>query len=224
MSKAIISPSVLASDLSDLSNECRRMMANGCDWLHMDVMDGHFVPNITMGAPILEHVYKNVPNIFMDCHMMVSNPAQWVPEVAKAGGKLYTFHYEATEEPEKVIELVHSHKMLAGLAISPETPASAVTDSLGKAADLLLVMTVRPGRGGQKFMPECLEKVKELRERFPGKNIQVDGGVGSGNACQCAQAGSNVLVAGTAIFGAKDPKQTIQEMRTAVDDAIAQRK
>lgn len=96
-----------------------------------------------------------------------------------------------TEEPGKVIELVHSHNMLAGLAISPETPASAITDSLGKAADLLLVMTVRPGRGGQKFMPECLEKVKELRERFPGKNIQVDGGVGSGNACQCAQAGKS---------------------------------
>lgn len=105
---------------------------------------------------------------------------------------MHTYLYVKIEEPEKVIELVHSHNMLAGLAISPETPASAVTDSLGKAADLLLVMTVRPGRGGQKFMPECLEKVKELRERFPGKNIQVDGGVGSGNACQCAQAGMSL--------------------------------
>lgn len=105
---------------------------------------------------------------------------------------MHTYLHVKIEEPEKVIELVHSHNMLAGLAISPETPASAVTDSLGKAADLLLVMTVRPGRGGQKFMPECLEKVKELRERFPGKNIQVDGGVGSGNACQCAQAGMSL--------------------------------
>lgn len=110
--------------------------------------------------------------------------------------------------------------MLAGLAISPETPSSSITSSLGESADLLLVMTVRPGRGGQKFMPECLDKVADLRARFPGKNIQVDGGVGKGNACQCAQAGSNVLVAGTAIFGAEDPQATIKEMRSAVDGAL----
>ncbi|WVQ63341.1 ribulose-phosphate 3-epimerase [Kwoniella botswanensis] len=224
MSKCIISPSVLASDLSKLSEECQRMIDNGCDWLHMDVMDGNFVPNITMGAPILTWVKKNVPEIFMDCHMMVADPAKWVPEVAKAGGKSYTFHYEATSDPDGVISLIKQHDMLVGLAISPETPASVITESLGNAVDMLLVMTVRPGHGGQKFMPECLEKVKELRERFPGKNIQVDGGVGSGNACQCARAGSNVLVAGTAIFGAEDPKKTIQEMRSTVDQVIAEQK
>ncbi|KAK6906578.1 ribulose-phosphate 3-epimerase [Kwoniella mangroviensis CBS 10435] len=224
MSKCIISPSVLASDLSKLSEECQRMIDNGCDWLHMDVMDGNFVPNITMGAPILTWVKKNVPEIFMDCHMMVADPAKWVPEVAKAGGKSYTFHYEATSDPEGVISLIKQHDMLVGLAISPETPASVITEALGNAVDMLLVMTVRPGHGGQKFMPECLEKVKELRERFPGKNIQVDGGVGSGNACQCARAGSNVLVAGTAIFGAEDPKKTIQEMRSTVDQVIAEQK
>ncbi|KAL7423942.1 RIBULOSE-phosphate 3-epimerase [Cryptotrichosporon argae] len=225
MVKAVISPSVLASDLSNLAAECRRMLANGADWLHMDVMDGHFVPNITMGAPILEHVKKNVPDIFMDCHMMVSDPAKWVPEVAKAGGKLYTFHYEAaTDDAAAVISLIHEHGMLAGLAISPHTPADAITDALGAAADLLLVMTVRPGQGGQKFMPECLDKVRALRARFPDKHIQVDGGVGAGNACQCAQAGSNVLVAGTAVFGSQDPKQTIADMRKGVDDTFAARK
>ncbi|WRT70716.1 ribulose-phosphate 3-epimerase [Kwoniella shivajii] len=224
MSKCIISPSVLASDLSKLSEECQRMIDNGCDWLHMDVMDGNFVPNITMGAPILTWVHKNVPEIFMDCHMMVADPARWVPDVAKAGGKSYTFHYEATSDPEGVIRLIKEHKMLVGLAISPETPSSVITDTLGNEVDMLLVMTVKPGYGGQKFMPECLDKVTELRKRFPGKNIQVDGGVGSGNACQCAKAGSNVLVAGTAIFGAEDPKKTISEMRSTVDQAIAEQK
>jgi ribulose-phosphate 3-epimerase len=113
--------------------------------------------------------------------------------------------------------------MLAGCAISPETPSSAITAAIGSAADLLLVMTVRPGRGGQKFMPECLDKVADLRARFPGKNIQVDGGVGAGNACQCARAGSNVLVAGTAIFGSADPRATIKEMREGVDGEFAAR-
>ncbi|WWD20717.1 ribulose-phosphate 3-epimerase [Kwoniella shandongensis] len=221
MSKAIISPSVLASDLSKLSDECQRMIDNGCDWLHMDVMDGHFVPNITMGAPILSCVRDNVPDIFMDVHMMVSDPLKWVPEIAQAGGKSYTFHYEATSDHEAVISSIHSHGMKAGLAISPDTPSSVITDSLGNAVDLLLVMTVQPGKGGQKFIAGCLEKVTELRKRFPSKNIQVDGGVGSGNACQCAAAGSNVLVAGTAVFGSQDPKKTIQELRTAVDGAIA---
>ena len=145
-----------------------------------------------------------------------------------------------------MIDLIHSHGLKAGLAISPETSSSKIWKELGDSADLLLVMTVKPGQGGQKFMPECLEKVKDLRERFPGKNIQVDGGVGPGNACQCAQAGesslftvidlsrhiipvrvlttgSNVLVAGTAVFGAKDPKQTILDLRTAVDDVIAEK-
>ena len=163
-----------------------------------------------------------------------------MPEIAAAGGKSYTFHYESTctsitslhlcpasalsgsntDTPanhKEVIDLIHSHSMLAGLAISPDTPSSSITQDLGDAADLLLVMTVHPGRGGQKFMPECLEKVADLRARFPGKNIQVDGGVGKGNACQCAKAGSNVLVAGTAVFGSEDPKATIKEMREAVD-------
>ncbi|KAI5452091.1 RIBULOSE-phosphate 3-epimerase [Naganishia albida] len=225
MAKAIISPSVLASDLSNLTQECKRMIAEGADWLHMDVMDGHFVPNITMGAPILSCVKKGVPEIFMDCHMMVADPIKWVPAVAEAGGKLYTFHLEAVSDPLPVINEIHSHNMLAGLAISPQTPASRITDAAFAAADMILVMTVHPGKGGQKFMPECLEKVKELRARFGwDKDVQVDGGVGPGNICQCAQAGSNVIVAGTSVFSADKPAEVISTLRKAVDDAIAERR
>jgi len=160
----------------------------------------------------------------MDCHMMVSDPAKWVPDVAKAGGKLFTFHYEATSDPQSVIDLIHSHNILAGLAISPETPSSVITPSLAASADLLLVMTVRPGKGGQKFMPECLEKVADLRARYGDKvDIQVDGGVGAGNICDCAKAGSNVIVAGTSIFSASSPKDVIASFRKTVDDGIEAR-
>lgn len=126
-------------------------------------------------------------------------------------------HTGSAEVAKTVIDKIHAAGMLAGLAISPDTPSTVITDELGNAVEMLLVMTVRPGFGGQKFMAECLPKCTELRARFPEKHIQVDGGVGAGNACQCAQAGSNVLVAGSAIFGSADPKKTIAEMRTQVD-------
>ncbi|SCV74993.1 BQ2448_8022 [Microbotryum intermedium] len=232
--QAIISPSVLASDFGDLSNEVRRMMSCGAQWVHMDVMDGHFVPNITMGPPVLASVHKTVDNVFMDCHMMVADPARasrcllrphpilWVKDVAEAGGKSYTFHLEALAEPEKaheLVELIHSNGMRAAVAISPATPSSAISDALGNSVDMLLVMTVVPGKGGQKFMPECVPKVAELRTRFPKKDIQVDGGVGPGTIGCCARAGSNVIVAGTALFGANAPKQVIQGFKEAIESS-----
>ncbi|ESK97979.1 ribulose-phosphate 3-epimerase [Moniliophthora roreri MCA 2997] len=221
MPQAIVSPSVLASDFGQLTAECKRMMKDGADWLHMDVMDGHFVPNITMGAPILSCVHKGVPGIFMDCHMMVAQPEKWVNDIADAGGALYCFHIEATSDPISLIKAIRDRGMKAGVAISPDTPSTAITDEIGTAADMLLVMTVYPGRGGQKFIERCVPKVAELRARFPEKDIEVDGGVGPNTIGVCADAGSNVIVAGTAIFGAADPAGVIKTLKETVNTAQA---
>jgi len=221
MPPAIISPSVLASDFGQLTAECKRMLRGGAQWLHMDVMDGHFVPNITMGAPVLASVSKGVPGIFMDCHMMVSEPEKWVNDIADAGGSLYCFHIEATSDPISLIHSIHERHMKAGVAISPDTLSTAISDEVGELADMLLVMTVYPGRGGQKFIEHCVPKVAELRARFPTKDIEVDGGVSPKTVDACAQAGSNVIVAGTAIFGADKPDEVIASLKSAVDTAQA---
>ncbi|KAJ7225623.1 ribulose-5-phosphate 3-epimerase [Mycena pura] len=223
MPRAIISPSVLASDFGQLTAECKRMIKGGAEWLHMDVMDGHFVPNITMGAPILSCVSKGIPGIFMDCHMMVAQPEKWVNDIADAGGALYCFHLEATNDPLSLINAIRARNMKAGVAISPDTPSTAITDEIANAADMLLVMTVYPGRGGQKFLERCIPKVAELRARFPDKDIEVDGGVGPNTIAACADAGSNVIVAGTAIFGATDPEGVIAALKASVNAAQAKR-
>jgi len=194
-------------------------MDAGARVIHCDVMDGHFVPNITMGAPVLSCVYKGVPGIFMDCHMMVAQPEKWVDDIADAGGSLYCFHIEATTDAVSLINAIHGRNMKAGVAISPDTPSAAITDEIGAAADMLLVMTVYPGRGGQKFLERCVPKVAELRARFPEKDIEVDGGVGPKTIDVCAEAGSNVIVAGTAIFGAPSPEDVITALKATVNTA-----
>lgn len=151
--------------------------------------------------------------------MMVAEPEKWVEDIAAAGGALYCFHLEATSDPLSLISKIRNHGMKAGVAISPDTPSVAITDEIGEAADMLLVMTVYPGRGGQKFLERCVPKVAELRTRFPEQNIEVDGGVGPATVGVCADAGSNVIVAGTAIFGAKDSAQVIAQLKSTVQSA-----
>ena len=206
-----IAPSILAADFENLENEIEEVEKAGADYIHIDVMDGEFVANKTCGLEMLERSNSST-SLTLDTHLMVENPIDWIDDFSKSD--IITFHIEATDEEtaNKIIDELHEKEIKAGISIKPDTPIEEIIPYIDKV-DMILVMTVEPGMGGQKLIPECLEKVRNLREIAPSLDIEVDGGINLENIEEVKSAGANVIVAGTAIFGAKDRKMVIDRLK-----------
>jgi ribulose-phosphate 3-epimerase len=212
--RALISPSILSADFARLADEAARV-EGAADWLHVDVMDNHFVPNLTLGVPVVESLLK-ATTIPVDCHLMIEDPDRWAPQYAEAGAGSVTFHVEAATAPIKLARELRALGSRAGMALRPATPVEPYVDLLPEL-DMLLVMTVEPGFGGQRFLDVVLPKIRRAKQAIGDLDVwlQVDGGVGDETIERCAEAGADVFVAGNAVYGAADPAAAVERLRAA---------
>jgi len=206
-----ISPSILAADYLNLERDVRRVVECGADWLHVDVMDAHFVRPLTFGAPMVEQL-RRICEVPLDVHLMTDRPEQLAQDVLDAGADIVTFHVEATKDPKALIDLIHARGKKAGISLKPGTELSAVLPFV-QDVDMVLVMTVEPGYGGQKLIPETLDKARALRALRPDLLIQADGGIADSTVKEVLASGVNVLVAGSAVYKAEDPRSLIQRWK-----------
>jgi ribulose-phosphate 3-epimerase len=215
-----IAPSILSADFGYLKKEIEEVKE--ADWLHVDVMDGHFVPNITIG-PFVVKALRKITDKFLDVHLMIENPELYVESFAKAGADLITIHAEACENPKKLIDMIKKAGCKAGVSIKPKTDVSLIEGILDRI-DVVLVMSVEPGFGGQKFMPEVVPKIRKLREIINERNlraeIEVDGGISRDTCSQAVKAGADILVAGSAIFGSRDRAGEVKEIKNRAEKAL----
>jgi ribulose-phosphate 3-epimerase len=222
MSNCIIAPSILSADFARLGEEVDKVLADGADWVHFDVMDNHYVPNLTIGPMVCEALRKYGITAPIDVHLMVRPVDRIIPDFARAGASLISFHPEASEHVHRTIQLIKSEGCQAGLVLNPGTPLD-VLDWVLDELDLVLLMSVNPGFGGQAFIPSTLEKLREVRKRIDASGrpirLEVDGGVKADNIGEIAAAGADTFVAGSAIFNAPDYAEVISRMRSAVEAA-----
>jgi len=214
----LISPSLLAADFGNLEKEVLMINRSQADWLHLDIMDGVFVPNISFGFPVIEHI-KKIASKPLDVHLMIIDPDRFLSRFRDAGANILTVQYEACIHLQRTVTEIRNMGMKAGVAINPHTPVSLLKNTL-PFIDMVLIMTVNPGFGGQSFIPESYNKIKELRETIDKNGykvmIEVDGGIDTKNAVKLIESGVNVLVAGNAVFGSKDPVDTIRKLKNLV--------